>query len=207
MLFSLLLAFSLSLDALGIGLSYGLRSIRFRPSALLLLTIEAFLMMELFLFAGRRLAAVFPAHLAERFSPMLLLFFGVWLCLQGMGQGKRKETSPLHSPSLCDKNASSLIEPQEALLLGLLLSVDSFAIGLSACRRRDKCNAPAPLFCPLSDIFPRVGRKMRRKAHPLPCSEGKPLVAPVRRHFNPSCRPTAFGQKISVPRKEVRFRL
>ena len=124
MLFSLLLAFSLSLDALGIGLSYGLRSIRFRPSALLLLTIEAFLMMELFLFAGRRLAAVFPAHLAERFSPMLLLFFGVWLCLQGMGQGKRKETSPLHSPSL--------IEPQEALLLGLLLSVDSFAIGLSA---------------------------------------------------------------------------
>ena len=115
MLFSLLLAFSLSLDALGIGLSYGLRSIRFRPSALLLLTIEAFLMMELFLFAGRRLAAVFPA-----------------LCLQGMGQGKRKETSPLHSPSLCDKNASSLIEPQEALLLGLLLSVDSFAIGLSA---------------------------------------------------------------------------
>ena len=128
MLFSLLLAFSLSLDALGIGLSYGLRSIRFRTSALLLLTIEAFLMMELFLFAGRRLAAVFPAHLAERFSPMLLLFFGVWLCLQGMGQGKRKETSPLHSPSLCDKNASSLIEPQEALLL----SVDSFAIGLSA---------------------------------------------------------------------------
>ena len=128
MLFSLLLAFSLSLDALGIGLSYGLRSIRFRPSALLLLTIEAFLMMELFLFAGRRLAAVFPAHLAERFSPMLLLFFGVWLCLQGMGQGKRKETSPLHSPSLCDKNASSLIEPREALLL----SVDSFAIGLSA---------------------------------------------------------------------------
>ena len=48
MLFSLLLAFSLSLDALGIGLSYGLRSIRFRPSALLLLTIEAFLMMEQF---------------------------------------------------------------------------------------------------------------------------------------------------------------
>lgn len=132
MLFSLLLAFSLSLDALGIGLSYGLRSIRFRPSALLLLTIEAFLMMELFLFAGRRLAAVFPAHSAERFSPMLLLFFGVWLCLQGTGQGKRKETSPLHSPSLCDKNASSLIEPREALLLGLLLSVDSFAIGLSA---------------------------------------------------------------------------
>lgn len=132
MLFSLLLAFSLSLDALGIGLSYGLRRIRFRLSALLLLTAEAFLMMELFLAAGRRLAAFFPARLAERLSPLILLFFGAWLCLQGLGQGKRKEASPLQTPSLCDKDASSSIEPKEALLLGFLLSMDSFAIGLSA---------------------------------------------------------------------------
>lgn len=62
---------------------------------------------------------------------MLLLFFGVWLCLQGMGQESGRRLRPC-LPSLCDKNASSLIEPQEALLLGLLLSVDSFAIGLSA---------------------------------------------------------------------------
>lgn len=132
MLFSLLLAFSLSLDALGIGLSYGLRHIRFRLSALLLLTAESFLMMELFLAAGRRLAAFFPAQAAERLSPLILLFFGAWLCLQGLGQGKRKEDSPLQAPSLCDKDASSSIEPKEALLLGFLLSVDSFAIGLSA---------------------------------------------------------------------------
>lgn len=132
MLFSLFLAFSLSLDALGIGLSYGLRHIRFRLSSLFLLTIEAFLMMELFLAAGRRLAAVFPAHPAERISPLILLFFGAWLCLQGMGQGKEKEASPLQAPSLCDKNASSSIEPKETVLLGFLLSMDSFAIGLSA---------------------------------------------------------------------------
>lgn len=132
MLFSLFLAFSLSLDALGIGLSYGLRKIRFRPSALFLLTIEAFFMMELFLTAGRRLAAVVPARPAERISPFILLFFGAWLCLQGMGQKNEKEDSPLQAPSLCDKNASFSIEPKETLLLGLLLSVDSFAIGLSA---------------------------------------------------------------------------
>lgn len=69
MLFSLLLAFSLSLDALGIGLSYGLRSIRFRPSALLLLTIEAFLMMELFLFAGRGLRQFSPRIWRSGFLP------------------------------------------------------------------------------------------------------------------------------------------
>lgn len=88
MLFSLLLAFSLSLDALGIGLSYGLRSIRFRPSALLLLTIEAFLMMELFLLQGGGLRQSSPRIGLERFLPMLLLFFGVWLCLPRHGARK-----------------------------------------------------------------------------------------------------------------------
>ena len=167
MLFSLLLAFSLSLDALGIGLSYGLRSIPFRPSALLLLTIEAFLMMELFLFAGRRLAAVFPAHLAERFSPMLLLFLRcVALSARHGGKESGRRLRPAFPP-LCDKNASFLIEPREALLLGLPFC-GFLCHRAECCRRRDKCNAPAPLFCPLSDIFPRVGRKMRRKAHPPP---------------------------------------
>lgn len=206
MLFSLLLAVFPQSGCAGHRSFLWSAQHRFRPSALLLLTIEAFLMMELFLFAGRRLAAVFPTHLAERFSPMLLLFFGVWLCLQGMGQGKRKETLPRIPPPsaikrLLPHRAAGSPSPWASAFCGFLCH------RAECCRRRDKCNAPAPLFCPLSDIFPRVGRKMRRKAHPLPCSEGKPLVAPVRRHFNPSCRPTAFGQKISVPRKEVRFRL
>ncbi|MBR3993125.1 MAG: hypothetical protein IKI92_04595, partial [Anaerotignum sp.] len=57
----------------------------------------------------------------------ILFLFGFWLCLP-----KKKPDSPLHSPTLCDKNHSSVLEPQEALLLGFILSMDSFAIGLSA---------------------------------------------------------------------------
>ncbi|MGN0135926.1 manganese efflux pump [Anaerotignum sp.] len=132
MVFSLLLALSLSVDALGIGLSYGLRRITFSPSSLLLLTGETFFMMEIFLRIGQLFAACFPAALAEGISTGFLLFFGIWLCLQGTGQKKKKEDSPLQSPSLCDKDASSSIEPKEALLLGFLLSMDSFAIGVSA---------------------------------------------------------------------------
>lgn len=132
MVFSLLLALSLSVDALGIGLSYGLRRITFSPASLLLLTGETFFMMELFLRLGRLVAACFPAGLAEGLSTGFLLLFGLWLCLQGTGHKKEKEASPLHSPSLCDKDASSSIEPKEALLLGFLLSMDSFAIGVSA---------------------------------------------------------------------------
>ena len=131
-MYALLLAFSLSVDALGIGLSYGLRRISFARTSLLLLALETFLMMEAFLWCGRLLAAVLPAGLAEGLSAGFLLLFGVWLCLQGTGQKKAKEDSPLQSPSLCDKDASASIEPKEALLLGFILSMDSFAIGMSA---------------------------------------------------------------------------
>ena len=94
MVFPLLLALSLSVDALGIGLSYGLRRIRFPLSSLLLLTGETFLMMEAFLGVGRLLAACFPAGLAEGISTAILFSFGVWLCLQGTGKKKRRRIRP-----------------------------------------------------------------------------------------------------------------
>lgn len=126
-LFSLILAFSVSVDALGIGLSYGLRKIRFPLSSLLLLFTETFCMIACFLRLGRFLSGFFPAAVAEQISVAILFLFGLWLCLP-----KQKTDSPLHSPTLCDKNQSSVLEPKEALLLGFILSLDSFAIGLSA---------------------------------------------------------------------------
>lgn len=126
-LFSLVLAFSVSVDALGIGLSYGLRKIRFPASSLLLLCMENFLMMTVFLRLGNFLSGFFPVAFAEHLSVGILFLFGFWLCLP-----KKKTDSPLHSPTLCDKDHSSVLEPPEALFLGFILSMDSFAIGLSA---------------------------------------------------------------------------
>lgn len=134
MVFSLLLALSISADALGVGLAYGLRRISFPPLSRLLLAAETFLMMEAFLLLGRGLAHFVPQGLAEGAAKGFLLLFGVWLCIQGFGQ-KKEADSPLaavRAPSRCDKNASSVLEPGETLLLGFILSIDSFAIGLSA---------------------------------------------------------------------------
>lgn len=158
-MYALLLAFSLSVDALGIGLSYGLRRISFPRTSLLLLSIETFLMMELFLWLGRLLAALLPAGLSEGLSTGFLLLFGVWLCLQGAGQKKEKADSPLQSPSLCDKDASSSIEPKEALLLGFILSMDSFAVGMSAAAGRMDVTF-LPLFSALlQTTFLAIGAK------------------------------------------------
>ncbi len=134
MFFSVLLALSLSADALGIGLAYGLRRISFPPLSRLLLAAETFFMMEGFLLLGGLLSQFVPQGLAERAGQGFLLLFGIWLCLQGFGQ-KKEADSPLaavHAPSRCDKNESSVLEPAETILLGFILSIDSFAIGLSA---------------------------------------------------------------------------
>lgn len=134
MFFTLLLALSVSADALGVGLAYGLRRISFPPLSMLLLAAETFLMMEGFLLLGGLLPRFVPPAVAEGAGRWFLFLFGAWLCLQGFGQ-KKEADSPLavvHAPSRCDKNGSSVLEPGETLLLGFILSIDSFAIGLGA---------------------------------------------------------------------------
>lgn len=162
-MYALLLAFSLSMDALGIGLSYGLRRITFPLTSLFLLALETFLMMEGFLAFGRLLAAIIPVGLAKNLSICFLLLFGLWLCLQGLGHKKEKEDSPLQSPSLCDKNASASIEPKEALLLGFILSMDSFAIGMSAAASGMDVRWLPLLSALLQTIFLAIGAKGGRR--------------------------------------------
>lgn len=137
MVFSLLLAFALSIDALGIGISYGLRHIAFPLTSRILLAVETFLMMEVFLFFGRGLAQVLPPAIGETLAACFLLLFGIWLCLQGFRKVPKENPAPspmdaVHKPSACDKDASRTLEPGEALLLGFILSIDSLGIGVSA---------------------------------------------------------------------------
>ena len=63
MFFSVLLALSLSADALGIGLAYGLRRISFPPLSRLLLAAETFFMMEGFLLLGGLLSQLSLIHI------------------------------------------------------------------------------------------------------------------------------------------------
>ncbi|WP_313528178.1 manganese efflux pump [Anaerotignum sp.] len=134
MVFCLLLAFSLSVDALGIGISYGLRHITFPTASRILLAIETFLMMEVFILAGRGLALLLPSATGETLAACFLLLFGLWLCLQGFRKAKEPPSpmATVHQPSACDKDASHTLEPKESLLLGFILSLDSLGVGISA---------------------------------------------------------------------------
>jgi len=157
MFFSLLLAFSLSIDALGIGISYGLRRITFPAASKFLLALETFLMMEVFIMAGRGLALLLPSATGETLAPCFLLLFGLWLCLQGFRKAK-EPPSPLasvHQPSVCDKDASQTLDPKETLLLGFILSLDSLGVGISA----------SSVCCYFPSCFPLPWSFLRQKAN------------------------------------------
>lgn len=153
MVFCLLLAFSLSVDALGIGISYGLRRITFPTASKFLLAIETFFMMQSFIWAGRGLALLLPSATGETLAACFLLLFGLWLCLQGFRKAK-EPPSPLatvHQPSACDKDASKSLEPKEALLLGFILSLDSLGVGVSAAASGIKI-ASLPIFAGIFQV-------------------------------------------------------
>ena len=133
MAISFLLAFALSIDALGIGITYGVQKISIPLSSRLLLAVETYFMMCFFLFIGGKMIAFFPPFLAQLLSTGFLFFFGLWLCYQGFCK-KKESTSPLSAvqqPSVCNKDNSSALEPKEAIFLGFILSLDSFGIGVS----------------------------------------------------------------------------
>lgn len=130
MIYTVFLAFSMSIDAFGIGISYGIRRIRLPFLSALCLGIETFLILQLILWLGHQLAFLLPVAFATTMGNVFLMLFGLWLCKQSLPKKQDDAPSILQQPSGFDKNASSILEVKEALLLGALLSMDSFGIGI-----------------------------------------------------------------------------
>lgn len=122
----LILAVSLSMDALGIGISYGLRGIRVPWKARLVICAISMTVTGAAVGLGSVLLRIIPAQAAKLLGCGMLLILGLGIIVQGFR--KRKEENPFS----CDFDRSKAIETAEALYLGAALSVDSFGAGVSS---------------------------------------------------------------------------
>ncbi len=129
MFFVLLLAISLSIDALGIGLSYGIRNIGTPFFTKCILFLETMFFMGLFLWIGNRMTFFLKAETANNIGIALLFMMGFFLFYQSF---RHSSTELLQNPCYCDKDNSSHIDAKEGLSLGLLLSIDSMGAGIGA---------------------------------------------------------------------------
>ncbi len=148
----LVLALSVSIDSLGIGITYGLRNTKISKASNIILFVMSILITSLSIFIGKIITSIFSKTITSYIGAMFLIFMGLWVIFQAL-KTKYKITSTKHSknepkiykifieflgitiqiirnPISSDLDNSKKIDCKEALFLGLALSIDSICIGI-----------------------------------------------------------------------------
>lgn len=155
------LAFAVSLDGFGVGISYGLRKIKIPiPSILIITSCSAFVIV-LAMRLGQWLSTFLDLEIANQIGAWLLIGVGCW-AIFNLYQNKETQQHPIGSmsvedqdqgpkqilnveikvlglvihilkkPTAADMDKSGVISSGEAALLGTALSFDAFGAGIGA---------------------------------------------------------------------------
>ncbi|MDD3839150.1 MAG: manganese efflux pump [Clostridia bacterium] len=140
---TLLLALSITLDSLWVGISYGMKKIKLTLiSVIIMISISGATLSATWM-AGQIILQYIPVNMAKTFGSIMLILTGCIFIIQALldneKQGnKMKKTDFLSKilnifihPSSGDLDNSGIIEANEALLLAIALSVDAFSIGFT----------------------------------------------------------------------------
>lgn len=152
------LAFAVSLDGFGVGITYGIRKIKIPARSIFIITVCSGVIIFLSMRIGEWLALFLSTYTAKAIGASILIFIGIW-ALSHMHFQKDEEKNGeenkskritdqqvlrleikqlglviqiLRTPTLADIDQSGVISPFEASLLGIALSFDAFGAGIGA---------------------------------------------------------------------------
>ncbi len=144
----ILLSISLSMDSLGIGISYGVRSIRISFFSKIVISIISMLFTGAAVLAGRVILLIIPEKIAQIIGIAMLFALGCYIILSSLIIKKEKKATKegckinlkpfgvtikiTRNPILSNFDKSKQVDMFEAMYLGIALSIDSFAAGLSS---------------------------------------------------------------------------
>lgn len=117
-----ILSISLSIDALGIGMSYRLKGVKIAPFAKMIVGLMAAGVSFTAIVMGNRIIEYFPEDVMRIIGTAFLCLIGIVFIRKGLCE---------EGEAFCDMDASSTIEPWEAILLGIGLSIDSLSTGIA----------------------------------------------------------------------------
>ncbi len=132
---SLLFGISASLDALLVGIGYGLRKIRINVLQNLCISLVSLLGTCLSVCLGSRLLLFLHASLADRIGSIILILLGAyyifkWILHSG---DLNQSTKTAHAPEIASaEKISACLKPAETFFLSMTLSLNNIGIGLSA---------------------------------------------------------------------------
>lgn len=118
---SFILSITSSIDSLGIGITYGIKKTKITLTSKIILFAISFVITNLSILVGDLIKKIFPEYISYLFGNSILILIGLYIIVT---------SNSANENSNYDFNHSNLIDPKEALALGVALSLDSFCIGL-----------------------------------------------------------------------------
>lgn len=126
---SLLLAISSSIDSLGIGVTYGIKNTKISKLSKIILFAISLITTYISILFGNIIQYILPKSFTNFLGCLILICMGIYIYFQALKKEKDSQNI-FNSPISSDINHSKIIEPQEALILAIALSLDSFCIGI-----------------------------------------------------------------------------
>ncbi|WP_027410285.1 sporulation membrane protein YtaF [Anoxybacteroides tepidamans] len=154
-----MLALAVSLDSLSVGVTYGLRKMKFPLSSIIVIALFSGGMLLTSMYVGTFLILWLPVSVERALAAGILIALGVWAIYNVLKkrEDELEDVTPeiaaatktvriwrvhlkrfgiviqiLKRPSLADLDGSGSISMKEAMLIGFALSMDAFGAGLSA---------------------------------------------------------------------------
>jgi len=136
------LAFILSLDALGIGISYKIRGISLPIISKLIICVMSVFATYTAVAFGTAVSKMFSITVSTYIGSAVLIITGLWIILTSTSTKKEDVSfnkkinigditiTIVKEPEKCDFDNSNKLEAKEALYMGIVLSIDSFCSGI-----------------------------------------------------------------------------
>lgn len=150
---SLLLSLSVSIDSLGIGITYGLRNVKITKIAKIILFMISIIITSLSILIGNVLSNILPEFYTKLIGVILLVCMGFWILYEAFQKEEPKKyikqenkekiyyfflkpfgitIQIIRNPISSDLDDSKIIDAKEALYLGTALSIDSICVGIGS---------------------------------------------------------------------------
>ncbi len=155
----IILAISVSIDSLGIGITYGIRNTKLFLLSKFILFIISVLITSIAILIGKLICFILPNNFTNCIGIFILIFLGLWIIYQSFKNEENnwsQDSSKTPPPAICNKkksynfiikslgitiqiirdpissdlDGSKKIDWKEALYLGIALSLDSIGVGI-----------------------------------------------------------------------------
>lgn len=149
-----ILALSVSIDSLSIGITYGLKNTKISYIGKVTLFITSFIISIISIWFGDSIKSIFPEVITKLIGTFILISMGIFIIYQSVCKNdieykniKNDKEEKIYSffikflgitiqiikdPISSDFDNSKKIDAKEALFLGLALSLDAFCIGIGS---------------------------------------------------------------------------